>query len=233
MNNLSNDIPILKMKVNLSRKHMSELRGISPEYVGPCAWTTLHASAFGMPDVLTEEQRQAMAAMVNGMTITFPCPECRSHLKKHLNKHPVEPHTMTRDTIFDFTVSLHNIVNKMLGKSVVSTEFAKQRYAMITSVQGRCLRNSTSSSPDGKACEVKNSQIPKPKCDLMGTSCGCLSSTEQQLLITTIVLAILFVVSLGVIAWIIMKSRKHGKNPFKQDSRRVRIDCRHNRKFAI
>lgn len=54
------------------------------------------------------------------MTELIPCPVCREHYKKHLQKLPLSPHLDRRDDLFRWTVELHNEVNATLGKPRIS-----------------------------------------------------------------------------------------------------------------
>lgn len=61
------------------------------------------------------------------MAELIPCPICREHYKEHLKKLPLSPHLDRRDDLFRWTVQLHNEVNQMLGKPIV-TEVESIRY---------------------------------------------------------------------------------------------------------
>ena len=46
----------------------------------------------------------------------IPCEECSEHLKKTLKEMPdIEEYLDTREKLFEWTIILHNKVNKMLG----------------------------------------------------------------------------------------------------------------------
>lgn len=54
------------------------------------------------------------------MAELIPCPICREHYKEHLKKLPLSPHLDRRADLFRWTVQLHNEVNIMLKKPIVS-----------------------------------------------------------------------------------------------------------------
>ena len=54
------------------------------------------------------------------MAELIPCPMCREHYKEHLKKLPLSPHLDRRDDLFRWTVQLHNEVNVMLKKPIVT-----------------------------------------------------------------------------------------------------------------
>ena len=54
------------------------------------------------------------------MAELIPCPMCREHYKEHLKKLPLSPHLDRRDDLFRWTVQLHNEVNILLKKPIVS-----------------------------------------------------------------------------------------------------------------
>lgn len=65
------------------------------------------------------------------MAELIPCPMCREHYKKHLQKLPLGPHLDRRQDLFRWTVEVHNEVNKLLGKPLVTEAESIQFYMRI------------------------------------------------------------------------------------------------------
>jgi hypothetical protein len=75
---------------------------------------TLHVACLGCHDY------KALAEFVEGYVYIIPCLSCRQHFEKVLVENPV-PET---GDFFQWSVDVHNIVNKRLGKPEVSYEEA-------------------------------------------------------------------------------------------------------------
>jgi hypothetical protein len=87
---------------------------IPPSTWGPHFWMTLHIACLGCQDA------KVLADFVEGYKEIIPCLSCREHFEQVLVDNPV-PET---DDLFKWSVDVHNIVNKRLGKPEVSYEAA-------------------------------------------------------------------------------------------------------------
>lgn len=91
-----------------------------PSVWGPIFWHALHVTALSYPTNPNYAQKRAAKEFYESMTELIPCPVCREHYKKHLQKLPLSPHLDRRDDLFRWTIQLHNEVNDTLGKPRVS-----------------------------------------------------------------------------------------------------------------
>lgn len=87
---------------------------IPPTKWGPHFWMTLHVACLGCQDY------KALAEFVEGYVSIIPCLSCRQHFEQVLIENPV-PET---SNFFQWSVDVHNIVNKRLGKQEFSYEDA-------------------------------------------------------------------------------------------------------------
>jgi hypothetical protein len=87
---------------------------IPPTKWGPHFWMTLHIACLACQDY------KALAEFVEGYLYIIPCLSCRQHFEQVLIENPV-PET---GDFFQWSVDVHNIVNKRLGKPEVSYEDA-------------------------------------------------------------------------------------------------------------
>jgi hypothetical protein len=87
---------------------------IPPSKWGPHFWMTLHIACLGCQDP------KVLADFVEGYKEIIPCLSCREHFEQVLVDNPV-PET---DDLFKWSVDVHNIVNKQLGKPEFSYEAA-------------------------------------------------------------------------------------------------------------
>lgn len=102
----------------------------NPESWGPILWRAIHIIALGYPSDPSEAQRDTYEAFFTTVLPTLiPCPKCSENYRRHLRDGEVPPVSTvlgptpsTKDgewrpnALFAWTVELHNVVNKELGK---------------------------------------------------------------------------------------------------------------------
>ena len=91
---------------------------VSPSTWGTHVWYSIHLIAFGYPNAPTLENKRQYHAFYNQLAFVLPCQMCRDHYTEILrSKLPLTmEHLRSRDTLFAWTVAVHNIVNVDLGK---------------------------------------------------------------------------------------------------------------------
>lgn len=112
---------------------------MNPNVWGKYQWTSIHFVALGYPtasppDDVKESYRRYFTEILPEV---LPCYTCREHLKKTLvEQHPLLPqHLENSETLFAWTVSLHNVVNARLGKKQLTLEEAKKIYMYEDNLQ--------------------------------------------------------------------------------------------------
>ena len=88
--------------------------GVSPLSWGPFLWGTIHLLCLGAPMTLETEQQAAYRGFFDSLTGVIPCGKCANHYRDHLFKTPVD--ATSRQSLFEWSVQLHNAVNATLGK---------------------------------------------------------------------------------------------------------------------
>ena len=58
----------------------------------------------------------------------IPCDKCKLHYTQRLNRNPVGKHLTDPNTLFIYTIDLHNEVNKSLGKKIYSYDEVSKIY---------------------------------------------------------------------------------------------------------
>lgn len=94
------------------------------EVVGPGAWYMLHLIA---AYAKTEAQIQAVHEMAKIVSQRFFCLRCRHHFAENLKVYP-PPNVNTYNELFTWTVEMHNRVNILNDKPVVSCAEAIEYY---------------------------------------------------------------------------------------------------------
>lgn len=92
---------------------------------GPVVWYTIHAIALGYPEKPTPEDKENYKRFYQALGHVLPCSKCCKNYRQHLNELPVDLFLSDRKALFKWTVALHNVVNKELGKPQYSEEFAE------------------------------------------------------------------------------------------------------------
>jgi hypothetical protein len=88
----------------------------SPNVWGPFFWHTIHIVAIGYPKNPTYTDKKCAKEFYESLAFLLPCSVCREHYKEHLAENPLTPFLDSRTDLIKWTVTIHNKVNKSLGK---------------------------------------------------------------------------------------------------------------------
>ncbi len=86
---------------------------VSAEEMGPSQWMSLHNVA----RTLTPEKMQTFKQFVQAMAALLPCGVCSSHFRKLVSE---TLQASTPAEALQWTIDVHNAVNKRLGKPVLT-----------------------------------------------------------------------------------------------------------------
>lgn len=104
---------------------------MKPTIWGKYMWMSIHLIALGYPNNPTQEEKNAYHSYFSDLHKVIPCAACSNNYLQHISEMPLTDKVLSsRNNIFDWTVDLHNLVNNMLGKKVISKEHA---YHIFTS----------------------------------------------------------------------------------------------------
>lgn len=95
---------------------------MNPDIWGPHAWYFLHAVAEAYPNDPTESDMEHYYTFFSTLRYTLPCPVCREHLKKVMEKTPIP--LDSREQLRRWVIDIHNLVNQDLGRLEVDYEEA-------------------------------------------------------------------------------------------------------------
>jgi len=100
--------------------------GIDPDIFGPFLWASIHLICLGAPDKLNGTQQEMYKAFFQNLPNIIPCESCGENMKKNLNRLPLENSValMGSKELFKWSIDLHNLVNKELGKPEIKYEDA-------------------------------------------------------------------------------------------------------------
>ena len=101
---------------------------MKPSVWGPFVWSTLHLVALGYPKNPTMFDKSIYKNFFASIGTVLPCTKCTSNYSKHFAEFPIDTFLDSRESLFLWTVKLHNIVNAEKGKEIWSIERAKKYY---------------------------------------------------------------------------------------------------------
>ncbi len=100
--------------------HLYPERPLYRTEFGNSTWKVLHRISAFYPDKPSDEEKDLMSRMIKGLSIHFPCPECRDHYKNEISVSPVR--NENRRDLVSWMCYQHNQVNKRLGKDIVDCQ---------------------------------------------------------------------------------------------------------------
>jgi len=113
--------------------------GLNPKIWGSHAWRFIHYVALTYPVTPTEEDKKNYSSFFENLQHTLPCPICANNFKDEMKKFPIN--LSSQRGLFNWTVDIHNEVNKRTGKPTLtyikaleqlSNDYAKTQYRKIT-----------------------------------------------------------------------------------------------------
>lgn len=87
-----------------------------PSVWGPFFWHTIHIVALGYSKNPTYTDKKCAKEFYESLAYLIPCVICQEHYRTHLINKPLTPYLDSRKDLLKWTIDIHNIVNKMLGK---------------------------------------------------------------------------------------------------------------------
>jgi hypothetical protein len=101
---------------------------MDPSLWGRCLWRTIHIIALGYPKNPTYEDVIAYKNFYENFWKVLPCQSCSINYKRHLKELPLEDFLVSKLKLFEWTVILHNLVNKELNKKEITLDSAIDLY---------------------------------------------------------------------------------------------------------
>lgn len=83
---------------------------------GPHYWYVIHITAFNYPERPTDFHKMSYKNFYDSIGNILPCKKCQQHYRTYLSKYPISPFLDNRNKLVQWTIDLHNIVNKSLKK---------------------------------------------------------------------------------------------------------------------
>ena len=94
---------------------------------GKYIWKTIHYVALGYPNNPTENDKDNYKKYFTLFKYVLPCKICKEHYTETLQLHPLSDNILKdKNSLINWTIDLHNIVNEQLGYKKLSYEEALQ-----------------------------------------------------------------------------------------------------------
>jgi len=107
--------------------------GISPNVWGPSAWAFIHLTAIAEPDNFDRARLVFYKQFFVLLQELLPCERCRIHLKQNMSKLKDIEKIQTKRELFDWTTDIHNKVNEITKKQILSSDEAFDYWNSIAS----------------------------------------------------------------------------------------------------
>ena len=91
---------------------------------GPKLWHSLHCTALNYPENPSESDKQNYKSFYLNVHRIIPCNLCANHYRQNVIAFDLDLFLTTPMDLFRFTVDIHNLVNKQLGKPLFAFEDA-------------------------------------------------------------------------------------------------------------
>lgn len=96
-----------------------------PEVWGKYFWFTLHSIALGYPTSPSDIDKKNYSNFFKSLKDIIPCYLCAVNYEQHLKEQPLTSNALlNNETLFLWTVGIHNIVNRKLEKPFMSNKDA-------------------------------------------------------------------------------------------------------------
>lgn len=99
---------------------------ITPQVWGEDAWRVMHVVALGFPASPTEDDRKNYTEFYESLTKVLPCTRCREGYAEIFRRIPIR--TDDTDSLFQWTVDVHNAVNRKLGHDIMDARWIRNVY---------------------------------------------------------------------------------------------------------
>lgn len=115
--------------------------GVDPTIWGPHMWTMIHIICLHAPVKIDTNVRNSYYMFFSMMPYALPCDKCRDHWLQHIHKYPLENALHSRDSLFRWSVNMHNLVNKSLGKKEISYDDAYSYWSNTNNIKNKGCKN--------------------------------------------------------------------------------------------
>ena len=108
-----------------TEKDFDSKDGMLTSVWGPSIWHYLHIMSFNYPIYPTSHEKTKYRNFILSLQHVLPCKYCRINFKNNLKRIPLTINCMkNRHTFSMYVYKLHELINKMLKKTILYYEMA-------------------------------------------------------------------------------------------------------------
>ena len=96
--------------------------------MGPKLWFFIHTIALNFPENPSFDDIKSYETFFENLKYIIPCDKCKLHYSQRLRENPISKYLTDNNSLFIYTIDLHNEVNKSLGKRIYSYEEVSNQY---------------------------------------------------------------------------------------------------------
>lgn len=93
---------------------------INSEVWGPHYWFFLHSVAYSYPETPNDITKRKYYELIQNMPLFIPDEKIGDRFAQLIDKYPVSPYLVNRESFMRWVHFIHNKINQMLGKEVIS-----------------------------------------------------------------------------------------------------------------
>ena len=95
---------------------------MDPEKWGYHGWNFIHNIALGYDETFSYQKKQNYINFFDVISDVIPCEKCSKHYKEYISKN--RPNIKNKDSLFKWTVDIHNKVNERINKKQITLDEA-------------------------------------------------------------------------------------------------------------
>lgn len=101
---------------------------LNPNVWGPHYWFVLHTISLQYPTMPNETTKKKYYDFIQNLPLFIPNTEIGNRFSEYLDKYPVTPYLDSRESFIKWVNFMHNKINILLGKPIVSIEDGIAQY---------------------------------------------------------------------------------------------------------
>lgn len=102
---------------------------VTREELGRSTWLFLHTLAAQYPEAPSRQHQKDVNNLFDILTRLYPCGHCAKHFKQVIKHSP--PRASNRKEFQHWVCSVHNVVNRRLGKEVFDCDLVEERWGGV------------------------------------------------------------------------------------------------------
>ena len=106
-------------------------------------WRFLHASSFAFPEDPDATRQKQMFEFLISVGRVLPCKTCRDHYNDYIRENLTDRVVMSKGTLIEWIVELHNSVNRRTGKREWKVEEVRKHYESQGQTKSSCPAKKT------------------------------------------------------------------------------------------